>query len=208
MLQWIMKQRLLNLAWLLGLSLLLALQVGCAALDEVLEEQSSGTAWEQGGNQGQGEAGAEAGRQELGPGEGQDSGAQQPDSASQLSAAFEALDDTNGELEEFRAVALHLLEYGKLPDYFITKSEARALGWVAQAGNLHEVAPGASIGGDGFQNREKLLPAAKGRKWYEADINYKGGTRGAERIVYSNDGLIYMTRDHYKTFLRIDGGEE
>lgn len=203
---WIKKHRLLNLSRLLGLSLLLTFLVGCAALDEVLEEQPSGTAVEQGANQGQGEADVDG--QSPGQGQGQESGAQNPDSASSLSAAFEALGDEKGELKEFRSVALHLLEYGELPDYFITKSEARELGWVAQEGNLHEVAPGASIGGDGFQNREKLLPAAQGRKWYEADINYTGGTRGADRIVFSNDGLIYMTRDHYKSFVRMDGGEE
>lgn len=194
--QWIKKHRLLNLSRLLGLSLLLTFLVGCAALNEVLEEQPSGTALEQEAGHGQGQE------------QGQESGAQNPDFASSLSAAFEALGNEKGELDEFRSVALHLLEYGELPDYFITKSEARELGWVAQEGNLHEVAPGASIGGDGFQNREKLLPAAQGRKWYEADINYTGGTRGADRIVFSSDGLIYMTRDHYKSFLRIDGGEE
>lgn len=100
----------------------------------------------------------------------------------------------------FKEVSDYLRKHGKLPDNFITKKEAEKLGWVPSKGNLHQVAPGKSIGGDRFGNREKLLPDAKNRIWYEADANYKGGTRGADRIVYSNDGLIYMTTDHYKTF--------
>lgn len=60
-----------------------------------------------------------------------------------------------------------------------------------------------SIGGDVFLNREKLLPVEDGRSWYECDVNYNGGYRGGERLVYSSDGLIYQTSDHYKTFTEI-----
>lgn len=97
-------------------------------------------------------------------------------------------------------VADYLYEFGHLPDNFITKNEARDLGWDSQDGNLDEVAPGMSIGGDSFGNREGLLPKEKGRKYYECDVNYEGGYRGGERIVYSNDGLIFYTADHYKSF--------
>ena len=97
-------------------------------------------------------------------------------------------------------VAEYLHFYGHLPDNFITKNEARDLGWDCQAGNLDEVAPGMSIGGDTFGNREGLLPKADGRKYYECDVNYEGGYRGEERIVYSNDGLIFYTDDHYESF--------
>lgn len=97
-------------------------------------------------------------------------------------------------------VALYLHTYGRLPSNFIKKSEARALGWDAQKGNLQDVAPGMSIGGDSFGNREGLLPAASGRKYYECDIDYAGGTRGAKRIVYSDDGLIFYTEDHYASY--------
>ncbi|MBO5428366.1 MAG: ribonuclease [Peptococcaceae bacterium] len=97
-------------------------------------------------------------------------------------------------------VAEYLHFYGHLPDNFITKNEARNLGWDSQVGNLDEVAPGMSIGGDTFGNREGLLPKADGRKYYECDVNYEGGYRGEERIVYSNDGLIFYTDDHYKSF--------
>ena len=63
--------------------------------------------------------------------------------------------------------------------------------------------PGCSIGGDVFGNREGSLPDRSGRTWYECDIDYSGGKRGAKRIVYSNDGLIYYTEDHYETFVRL-----
>ena len=98
------------------------------------------------------------------------------------------------------AVVEHIVEHGTLPDSYVTKSEARDLGWVASEGNLHEVAPGKSIGGDRFMNREKELPNAPGRQYFEADLNYDGGSRGAERLVYSSDGLIFITRDHYRSF--------
>ncbi|MGI2293906.1 MULTISPECIES: ribonuclease domain-containing protein [unclassified Paenibacillus] len=106
-------------------------------------------------------------------------------------------------LTSFSEVAEYLRTNGKLPPNFITKSEASALGWDAKKLNLDKVAPGKSIGGDRFGNREGLLPSAKGRIWYEADIHYKSGGRGADRIVFSNDGLIYMTTDHYKSFTDI-----
>lgn len=100
-------------------------------------------------------------------------------------------------------VALYLHQYSKLPVNFITKKEASALGWKSSEGNLWQVSNQASIGGDTFGNREGLLPKEKGRVYYECDINYKGGFRGAERLVFSNDGLIYYTADHYETFTKL-----
>ncbi|BES65062.1 hypothetical protein SANA_15010 [Gottschalkiaceae bacterium SANA] len=96
---------------------------------------------------------------------------------------------------------LHL--YGQLPGNYLTKSEARDLGWVSEDGNLWEVTDQMSIGGDRFGNREGLLPKADGRKWFECDVNYAGGYRGAERVVFSNDGLVYYTEDHYESFTEI-----
>jgi len=98
---------------------------------------------------------------------------------------------------------LYIKTYGCLPPNFITKDDAEDLGWVSSKGNLHDVAPGKSIGGDRFGNREGLLPKASGRQYYECDINYSGGHRGAERIVYSNDGLIFYTSDHYESFTQL-----
>ena len=97
-------------------------------------------------------------------------------------------------------VALYLHLYGHLPDNYITKDEATALGWDSQKGNLWDVADGMCIGGDRFGNYEGQLPRQRGRTWYECDVNYEGGYRGGERIVYSTDGLIYYTADHYATF--------
>lgn len=104
-------------------------------------------------------------------------------------------------------VALYLHLYGHLPSNFISKTKAREAGWVSSEGNLDEVCPGMSIGGSDYYNEgwdgEELLPEAKGRTWKECDINYHGGYRGAERLVFSNDGLIFYTADHYQTFERL-----
>lgn len=97
-------------------------------------------------------------------------------------------------------VALYIHTYSKLPSNYVSKSEAKNMGWVANKGNLLKVCDGCSIGGDKFTNREGNLPKKKGRQYYECDIDYTGGTRNAKRIVYSNDGLIYYTDDHYNTF--------
>ena len=106
-------------------------------------------------------------------------------------------------LTEEKIVTDYLKENGELPDYYITKKEAQREGWVAKEGNLCDVLPGRAIGGDIFTNREKTLPVKKGRIWYEADINYECGRRNAERLVFSNDGLIFATHDHYKNFEEI-----
>lgn len=103
----------------------------------------------------------------------------------------------------FEAVADFISKHGKLPPNYITKKEAQALGWNPRSGNLWQVAPGKSIGGDVFGNFEGRLPKAKGRVWREADINYRGGRRGADRLLYANDGLMYKTTDHYQTFTRM-----
>ena len=96
-------------------------------------------------------------------------------------------------------VALYIHIYGCLPENFITKDEARKLGW--EGGSLEKYAPGKCIGGDRFGNYEGLLPDAPGRKWTECDIGTLGkDSRGAKRIVFSNDGLIYYTDDHYESF--------
>lgn len=97
-------------------------------------------------------------------------------------------------------VALYIHTFGKLPRNFITKKQAEKLGWVSKEANLWEAAPGMSIGGSHYGNYEELLPDKEGRRWTECDINFDGGYRGAERIIYSSDGLIYYTGDHYKTF--------
>lgn len=100
-------------------------------------------------------------------------------------------------------VAEYIHTFGTLPENFITKKEAQDLGWISSEGNLWDVAYGMSIGGDRFGNYEKLLPDADGRIWTECDVNYNGGFRGSERIIFSNDGLVFYTSDHYKNFEQI-----
>lgn len=97
-------------------------------------------------------------------------------------------------------VALYIHTYGHLPSNFISKTKARKAGWDSKEGNLDEVLPGMSIGGSVFHDYDEQLPGAQGRTWTECDINYTGGYRGAERIIFSNDGLIFYTDDHYETF--------
>ena len=107
--------------------------------------------------------------------------------------------DEDGSYTSRDDVALYLVTYGHLPGNFVTKSEARAAGW--EGGSLENYLPGKCIGGDRFGNREGLLPDAPSRAWTECDINTLGASsRGAERIVFSNDGLIYYTGDHYESF--------
>lgn len=104
-------------------------------------------------------------------------------------------------------VALYLMRYGTLPQNFITKSEAQTLGW--EGGSLMDYAPGKSIGGDHFGNYEGALPEADGRSYTECDIDTGGDSgRGAKRLVFSNDGLIFYTDDHYETFTLLLGDEQ
>ena len=118
----------------------------------------------------------------------------------------EAPIDENGTYTSKDDVALYIHTYGHLPSNFVTKSEARKKGW--EGGSLEDYYPGCSIGGDVFGNREGILPTKKGRTYYECDIDTKGKkSRGAKRIVFSNDGLIYYTEDHYETFTLLYGEE-
>ena len=98
----------------------------------------------------------------------------------------------------------HLKE---LPDYYIFEDDAQALGWVNVLGNFDKVAPGKMMHKE-FENRDGILPEKKNRLWYEADINYKGGYKNKQRVVFSNDGLVFVTCDHYKTFMKIIGEEQ
>ena len=102
-------------------------------------------------------------------------------------------------------VVEYLEAYGHLPENYITKKEAQALGWDNAKGNLWDVAEGKSIGGDRYGNYEGKLPKKNGRNWKECDIDYVKGNRNAKRIVFSNDGLIYYTGDHYKSFSKLYG---
>ena len=104
------------------------------------------------------------------------------------------------ELTKTSVVVAYVKRHGELPDYYITKREARAQGWNPAEENLCDVLPGYAIGGDIFSNREHRLPDKKSRIWYEADLNYDCHNRGSDRLLFSNDGLIYVSYNHYKTF--------
>ena len=99
-------------------------------------------------------------------------------------------------------VAAYIHVYKTLPPNYITKGQASKLGWKTQ-GTLDQVAPGKSIGGDRFNNYEKILPDKQGRVWKECDIDYVRGNRNAKRICFSNDGLIYYSASHYQRFERL-----
>ena len=104
----------------------------------------------------------------------------------------------DGEYTQKDELALYIHLYGHLPSNFVTKDEAEAAGWTG--GAVSRKLPGKSIGGDRFYTREGLLPKAPGRVWTECDVGGSKSSRGAERLVFSNDGLIYYTNDHYDSF--------
>ena len=122
-----------------------------------------------------------------------------PDETSTAATDSEATIDEDGSYDQKDDVALYIHTYGHLPSNYITKSEAEAAGW--SGGSVEKYCPGKCIGGSRFGNYEGQLPDADDRVWTECDINTLGASsRGAERIVYSNDGLIYYTGDHYESF--------
>ena len=170
-------------AWLLALVMLFLL-VGCGA-DAPVQDDSSLPQQEQQDAQ-------------NAPSEDADTLSDDDASAPQI--------DEDGAYTTKDDVALYIHTYGHLPDNFITKKDARALGW--NGGGLDDYADGKCIGGDRFGNYEGLLPDAPGREYHECDIDtLHAASRGAKRIVYSNDGLIYYTEDHYESFILLYGEE-
>jgi hypothetical protein len=120
----------------------------------------------------------------------------------QFEAKFDSEKPSEGnsieELTNESKVISYVKSNHKLPNYYVTKSEAKSKGWNPSKGNLCDVLPGKAIGGDRFSNREKQLP--KGEQYYEADVNYDCGNRGADRIVFTKNGDVWLTKNHYKTF--------
>ncbi len=133
-----------------------------------------------------------------------ESGAEEAAPAAEETAADVTVEE-DGTYTSKEEVAAYIHLYGRLPANFISKKEAERLGWNSREGNLWEVAPGMSIGGSRFGNYEGNLPDAAGRQYYECDIDFDGGYRGPKRIVWSNDGLIFYTEDHYETFEQLYG---
>lgn len=102
------------------------------------------------------------------------------------------------ELTKDEKVIAYVKSNHQLPDFYITKSEAKSKGWIPSKGNLCDVLKGKAIGGDKFSNREKQLP--KGEQYYEADVNYNCGNRNADRIIFTKNGDVWLTKNHYKSF--------
>jgi len=96
----------------------------------------------------------------------------------------------------------YIKTFKQLPSYYISKSVAKSNGW-KRGTKLDQVVPAKMVGGDEYIDDNGILPSTPGRKWYEADINYVSGTRNSQRILYSNDGLVFVTYDHYRTFIEI-----
>ena len=180
-------------AWLLALVMALML-VGCADDVTVI----TGTSGED-----QAQQQIQQEQQDVLPDEGEET----PDAPDESDNGTDApAIDEEGSYTSKEDVALYIHTYGHLPGNFITKKEAQALGW--SGGSLEPYAPGKCIGGSRFGNYEGLLPEAEGRTYTECDIDTLGAkSRGAKRIVFSNDGLIYYTGDHYESFELLYGEE-
>ena len=110
-----------------------------------------------------------------------------------------------GEYLDRDHVAAYITLYNELPPNYLTKDEAKALGWVSSKGNLWKVAPGCAIGGDRFGNYEGLLPKGK---YKECDVDYAGGYRDEKRLIYDDKGNIWYTEDHYNSFEQLYDEEE
>ena len=176
-------------AWLLALVMALTL-VGCGDDVTVIDVTTGGDQEPQ------------QQQQDVLPDDTQPSNTPEADDSSTVTPAI----DEDGSYTSKEDVALYIHTYGHLPGNFITKKEAQALGW--SGGSLEPYAPGKCIGGSHFGNYEGLLPEADGRSYTECDIDTLGAnSRGAKRIVFSNDGLIYYTGDHYASFELLYGEE-
>ena len=111
-------------------------------------------------------------------------------------------------MDEAQALADYIFEHGELPENFIRKKEAENRGWKTTYRYVSDLGEGITIGGDYFGNYEEKLPVVKGRKYYEADCCYHGGPRNEYRIIYSNDGHVWFTGDHYETFVELFPSKE
>ena len=130
-----------------------------------------------------------------------------PSPATQSAQTDDRLPEYGGYYYDVENVVLYLELYDELPPNYITKNEARQLGW--QGGSVEEYRDGAAIGGDAFGNREGLLPEAPGRHYTECDIDTDGyGSRGARRLIFSNDDLYFYTADHYSSFSQVTVTED
>lgn len=115
-----------------------------------------------------------------------------------LKRTYQNLTGDISQITKAEIVIAYVKTNHQLPDFYLTKNAAKKLGWIPSKGNLCEILPGKAIGGDYFSNREKTLPISE--KYFEADVNYNCGNRNADRIIYTKNGDVYLTTDHYKSF--------
>lgn len=106
------------------------------------------------------------------------------------------------DVDGFIETVTSLRKDGTLTARYVTKREAEKHGW-RPGDDLCRTSRGKAIGGDSFANREGKLPRGPGRSWHEADLDFACGKRGAKRLVWSSDGMIYVTTDHYATFREV-----
>ena len=117
-------------------------------------------------------------------------------------ADSEAAIDPEAYYYDLESVVLYLDAYGELPLNYITKAEAKKRGW--EGGSVEEYIPDAAIGGDFYGNYEKKLPELNGGKYTECDLDTHGyKNRGSRRLIFSDEGRYFYTRDHYETFKEV-----
>jgi guanyl-specific ribonuclease Sa len=105
------------------------------------------------------------------------------------------------EVDAFVEAVQSIRANNNLPPRYVTKDQAKAHGW--RGGGLCAAWPGHAIGGDRFHNFGAKLPAEPGRTYREADLDSDCRGRGPKRLVFSNDGRIYVTVDHYNSFVPV-----
>lgn len=115
--------------------------------------------------------------------------------------------DENNEYNDYLSVIAYIYYFKKLPNNYLTKSQAKKLGWKG-SGNVwaNDSLKGKNIGGDTFNNYEQILPIANDNTYIELDVNCSNGSRGKYRIVYNRYTFdIYYTDDHYNSFTYMIG---
>jgi ribonuclease len=117
-------------------------------------------------------------------------------------AEFAKLNQSLGVAQAAEPLIESLRATGRLPANYVTKSAAVAAGWTPGK-PVGSAIPGAQIGGDVFQNTSSILPSTPGRVWYETDVGLSSTVSRSKqpgtRLLYSNDGLLYVTSDHYNS---------
>ncbi len=109
---------------------------------------------------------------------------------------------SNEVINTFEGVADYIVKYGRLPDNFITKAEAAKLGGTRKRQSRRSSAWKKHR--RRYLSKQRKAASRCGRTRMERSRHQLYiGIPGSDRIVYSNDRLVYKTTDHYKTFTRM-----